>query len=105
MQALKFFANQKSYFDKLVDISIVSLTKDGGSDNGFSLSSAIVNFVLQKGGIQHARVMYKRYMLLDNKLVIFLLKELFTFIINLHLKLRVHNMQLAYSFSSLSLCI
>lgn len=60
MQALKLFANLKSYFDKLVEISIGSLIKDGGSDDGFSLSSAIVNFVLQKEGIQQARDMYKR---------------------------------------------
>lgn len=60
MQALKLFANQKSYFDKLVEISIGSLIKDGGIDDGFSLSSAIVNFVLQKDGIQQAREMYKR---------------------------------------------
>ncbi|KAF3455199.1 hypothetical protein FNV43_RR05647 [Rhamnella rubrinervis] len=66
LMALKFFANQKIYFDKLVDISIVSLTKDGGSDNGFSLSSAIVNFVFQKGGIQQARVMYKRFLALPH---------------------------------------
>lgn len=61
MQALKFFSNHKQSFDKLVDISLVSLAKDGGSENGFCLSSAIVNFVLQKDGIQCARQMYKRY--------------------------------------------
>ncbi|RVW46023.1 U3 small nucleolar RNA-associated protein 6-like [Vitis vinifera] len=61
--ALKFFSNHKHFFDKLVDISLVSLAKDGGSENGFCLSSAIVNFVLQKDGIQSAREMYKRYVL------------------------------------------
>ena len=61
LQALKFFSNHKQFFDKLVDISLVSLAKDGGSKNGFCLSSAIVNFVLQKDGIQCARQMYKRY--------------------------------------------
>lgn len=60
-QALKFFANHKHIFDKLVELSLVSLAKDGGSDNGFSLSSAIVNFVLQKDGVQRAREIYKRY--------------------------------------------
>jgi U3 small nucleolar RNA-associated protein 6 len=61
LQALKFFANQKHIFEKLVEMSLFSLAKDGGSDNGFSLSSATINFVLQKDGIQHAREMYKRY--------------------------------------------
>lgn len=61
LQALKFFANQKRFFDKLVEISLASLARDGGSENGFSLSSAIVNFVLQKDGVQHAREMYKQY--------------------------------------------
>ncbi|XP_015866930.2 uncharacterized protein LOC107404490 [Ziziphus jujuba] len=64
LMALKLFANQKSYFDKLVEISIGSLIKDGGIDDGFSLSSAIVNFVLQKDGIQQAREMYKRFLAL-----------------------------------------
>lgn len=63
MQALKLFSSQKEYFDKLVELSIVSLAKDGGSDDGFSLSSAIVNFVFQKAGIQNAREMYKRYVI------------------------------------------
>lgn len=61
LQVLKFFANQKRFFDKLVEISLASLARDGGSENGFSLSSAIVNFVLQKDGVQHAREMYKQY--------------------------------------------
>lgn len=65
LMALKFFANRKKYFDKLVEISLVSLTKDGGSENGFSLSSAIVNFSLQKG-VQHARDMYKRFLALPH---------------------------------------
>ncbi|XP_057462272.1 uncharacterized protein LOC130752506 [Actinidia eriantha] len=64
--ALKFFSNQRHYFDKLVELSLVSLTKDGGNDDGFSLSSAIVNFVLQKDGIQRARDMYKRYLALPH---------------------------------------
>ncbi|KAI7746801.1 hypothetical protein M8C21_007708 [Ambrosia artemisiifolia] len=60
LMGLKYFSNHKHYFDKLVDISLSSLIRDGGSDDGFSLSSAIVNFVLQKDGIQSARDMYKR---------------------------------------------
>ena len=61
LQGLKYFSNQKHHFEKLVVISISSLIRDGGSDDGFSLSSAIVNFVLQKNGIQSARDMHKRY--------------------------------------------
>ncbi|KAA8520095.1 hypothetical protein F0562_014351 [Nyssa sinensis] len=65
LMAFKFFANQRHYFDKLVEISLVSLAKDGGSDNVFSLSSAIVNFVL-RDGIQCAREMYKRFLALPH---------------------------------------
>ncbi|KAJ0450248.1 putative U3 small nucleolar RNA-associated protein [Helianthus annuus] len=61
LMGLKYFSNHKHYFNKLVDISLTSLIRDGGSDDGFSLSSAIVNFVLQKDGIQSARDMYKRF--------------------------------------------
>ncbi|GFS29410.1 hypothetical protein Acr_00g0006530 [Actinidia rufa] len=64
--ALKSFSNQKHYFDKLVELSLVSLAKDGGSDDGFSLSSAMVNFVLQKDGIRRARDMYKRFLSLPH---------------------------------------
>lgn len=64
IQGLKFYANQREYFDKLVEISVVILTRDGGSENGFSLSAAIVNFILQKDGIQQARHIYKRYVAL-----------------------------------------
>ncbi|XP_047335042.1 U3 small nucleolar RNA-associated protein 6 homolog [Impatiens glandulifera] len=60
--ALKFFSNDKDYSNKMVDLSLLSLAKDGGSDIGFSLSSAIVNYVLQKNGIQQARILYKRYL-------------------------------------------
>ncbi|PON35028.1 U3 small nucleolar RNA-associated protein [Parasponia andersonii] len=66
LMALKLFSTQKEYFNKLVDLSIVSLAKNGDSDNGFSLSSAIVNFVFQKEGIQNARKMYKRFLALPH---------------------------------------
>nr|XP_023919476.1 U3 small nucleolar RNA-associated protein 6 homolog [Quercus suber]POF25254.1 u3 small nucleolar rna-associated protein 6 like [Quercus suber] len=66
LMALKFFANQKRFFDKLVEISLASLARDGGSESGFSLSSAIVNFVLQKDGVQHAREMYKQFLVLPH---------------------------------------
>ncbi|ESW25959.1 hypothetical protein PHAVU_003G080200 [Phaseolus vulgaris] len=66
LKVLKFYANQRQYFDKLVEISVVTLVRDGGSENGFSLSSAIVSFVLQKDGIQQARDMYKRFLALPH---------------------------------------
>ncbi|KAF7842434.1 U3 small nucleolar RNA-associated protein 6-like protein [Senna tora] len=64
--ALKFYANQTQYFDKLLEISVVSLARDGGSENGFSLSSAFVRFILQKDGIQQARDVYKRFLALPH---------------------------------------
>ncbi|KAJ4703888.1 U3 small nucleolar RNA-associated protein 6-like [Melia azedarach] len=62
--ALKFFINKKSYFEKLVEISLISVAKDGGGEYGFSLPSAIINIVLQKEGIQQAREMLKRFLAL-----------------------------------------
>ncbi|KAJ7946307.1 U3 small nucleolar RNA-associated protein 6-like [Quillaja saponaria] len=62
LMALKFFANHRDYFDKLVEISIASLAKDCGSETECSLSSAVVNFVLQKDGIQNARKIYMRFL-------------------------------------------
>lgn len=44
-----------------MEISVASLAGGSGSENGFSLSSAIINFILQKDGIQQARYIYKRY--------------------------------------------
>ncbi|KAJ1427181.1 U3 small nucleolar RNA-associated protein 6 [Sesbania bispinosa] len=66
LKALKFFANQRQHFDKLVEISVISLARDGGSENGFSLSSAIISFILQKDGIQQARDIYKRFLALPH---------------------------------------
>ncbi|GAU18402.1 hypothetical protein TSUD_202910 [Trifolium subterraneum] len=66
LEALKFYASQRKYFDKLVEISVVSLARDGGSESGFSLSSAIVSFILEKGGIHKARDIYKRYLALPH---------------------------------------
>ncbi|XWS19396.1 hypothetical protein CRYUN_Cryun31cG0012100 [Craigia yunnanensis] len=58
IMALKFFANQKKYFDKMIELSLNSVAKYGGSENVFSLSSAVVNFILQKDGLQHAREVF-----------------------------------------------
>ncbi|KAK6264987.1 hypothetical protein SCA6_020421 [Theobroma cacao] len=66
MMALKFFANQKKYFEKLIELSLISVAKYGGRDNGFSLSSAVVNFILHKDGLQHAREVYKRFLALPH---------------------------------------
>ncbi|KAI3495187.1 hypothetical protein L1887_37401 [Cichorium endivia] len=71
LMGLKYFANQKHYFDKLVDISLSCLIRDGGSDDGFSLSSTIVNFILQRNGIQSARDMYKRFLALPRPGLVF----------------------------------
>lgn len=43
-----------------MELSLISLTKFGGSENGFSLSFMMVNLVLQKEGFKGAREMYKR---------------------------------------------
>lgn len=40
---------------------MLALGKASGTDSGTSVSSAVVNWVLQREGIQQARVMYKRY--------------------------------------------
>lgn len=62
MQALKLLATQKHYFEKVVELAFMSVAKHGGGEDGFSLPSAIVNFVLQKDGIRLAREMYNRYL-------------------------------------------
>ncbi|KAL6518423.1 hypothetical protein OROGR_018925 [Orobanche gracilis] len=61
LKALKFYANQRQYFDELVEISVASLAGGSGIENEFSLSSTIICFILQKDGIQQARDIYKRY--------------------------------------------
>ncbi|XP_010278634.1 PREDICTED: U3 small nucleolar RNA-associated protein 6 homolog isoform X2 [Nelumbo nucifera] len=61
LMAIKLFSNHKDYFDKLVQISLILLAKGGDdSESKFSLSSAIVNWVVQRDGILRARDMYKR---------------------------------------------
>ncbi|XP_056159831.1 uncharacterized protein LOC115677921 [Syzygium oleosum] len=63
---LKIFGNQNQYFDKLLEIAFVALPKNGGSESEFSLSSVIVNFVLQKDGVERAREMYRRFLALPH---------------------------------------
>lgn len=44
-----------------MEISLYALAKSGGNEDGFSLSSVIVDFILQKDGIQRTREVYKKY--------------------------------------------
>jgi hypothetical protein len=60
-QALKLFSNEKIYLEKLVKCAMLSLTLARGDDCGASVSSAIVGWFLQRGGMKRARKMYKRY--------------------------------------------
>ncbi|PHT37020.1 hypothetical protein CQW23_24720 [Capsicum baccatum] len=66
LMALKYFSTHKKFFHKLVEISMISLAKYGGSDDGFSLSATIVNFVLQSNGFESARELYKRFLALPH---------------------------------------
>ncbi|KAL3820725.1 hypothetical protein ACJIZ3_006630 [Penstemon smallii] len=66
LMGLKFFSNQRHYFDKLVETSLYVLAKDGGSDGSFSLSSIIVTYILQRDGVERAREMYKRFLALPH---------------------------------------
>ncbi|XP_068668441.1 uncharacterized protein [Aristolochia californica] len=62
LMAIKFFSNRKEYFDKLVEIFLISLAKGSDSTGEISVSSVFVNWVLAKDGIQQAREMYKRFL-------------------------------------------
>lgn len=64
--ALELFANDKKYSGKLLDLSLVSLAKDGGTDDGFSLPATLVDFIHRKNGIQQARDFYKRLITLPH---------------------------------------
>lgn len=60
-QAMKLFFHDKVCFEKLVKISMLSLSLAGGSDSGASVSCAIVGWYLQRDGMKYARKVYKRY--------------------------------------------
>ncbi|PIA28791.1 hypothetical protein AQUCO_06600006v1 [Aquilegia coerulea] len=62
--AIKFFSNHREYFDKLVQVFMALITRY--TEGGFSISSAIVNFTLQRDGIHRAREMYKRILTLPH---------------------------------------
>ncbi|XP_010438495.1 PREDICTED: U3 small nucleolar RNA-associated protein 6 homolog [Camelina sativa] len=64
LMAFKFFAHQGTYFDKLVEMSILAVAKNHGSDNVFSLASTVVKFVLETKGSHSARKIYKRFLAL-----------------------------------------
>ncbi|CAO2816440.1 unnamed protein product [Amaranthus hypochondriacus] len=66
VMAFQLFADNRKYFRKLVDLAMVSLTKDGVLDEGFSLSAYLINFVWQNNGVQPARDLYKRILNLPN---------------------------------------
>ncbi|OWM85566.1 U3 small nucleolar RNA-associated protein 6 homolog [Punica granatum] len=64
LMALDLFTDHKHYLDKFVDIAFISLAKNGGNEEGFSVSSTMVKFVLEKDGIEHAREIYKKFLAL-----------------------------------------
>jgi U3 small nucleolar RNA-associated protein 6 len=64
LMAFNFFAHQRTYLDKLVEMSILSATKSHGSDHVFSLASTVVKFVLETKGAHSARKIYKRFLAL-----------------------------------------
>ncbi|CAN6901082.1 hypothetical protein Bca4012_093599 [Brassica carinata] len=72
LTAFKIFAQQKKYFDKLVEMSILSVAKgNNGSDPLFSLASVVVKLVLQAKGIHRAREKYKRFVALQRPGLVF----------------------------------
>lgn len=64
LTTLKSYGINEDCFNELVEVSIAALTRDGGSNDGFSLSSEFVKSVFQMGGIEGARHLYKRYLAL-----------------------------------------
>ncbi|CAN8326226.1 unnamed protein product [Cochlearia groenlandica] len=64
LMAFNFFAQQRTYFDNLVEMSILSVAKANGSGHVFSLASVVVKFVLQTKGSNSARKIYKRFLAL-----------------------------------------
>ncbi|CAH2070259.1 unnamed protein product [Thlaspi arvense] len=65
LTAFKFFAHQKNYLNKLVELSILTVAKgNNGSDHAFSLASAVVKLVLEREGSRSAREIYKRFLAL-----------------------------------------
>lgn len=65
LMAFKIFAQQNKYFDKLVEMSILSVAKgNNGCDPVFCLASVVVKLVLQAKGIHSAREIYKRFLAL-----------------------------------------
>lgn len=64
IMAIKVFSGDKDHFDTLVRSLIRALAGGGCGKSGCLVSSAIVNGVLQRDGIQSAREMYKRFLAL-----------------------------------------
>ncbi|PKA46701.1 hypothetical protein AXF42_Ash019684 [Apostasia shenzhenica] len=63
--ALKLFSNDKVFFKKLVKVLEDALARSG-SNCETTVSSAVLDQALQKGGIQHARDLYKRFLSLPH---------------------------------------
>lgn len=61
VQAIKYFSNNKEYFEKLVQNFMIFMARGGGTESNSSVAFAIVNWVLERHGIQHAREIYNRY--------------------------------------------
>lgn len=61
VQAIKYFSNTKEYFEKLVQNFMIFVARGGGTESNSSVAFAIVNWVLEGHGIQHAREIYNRY--------------------------------------------
>ncbi|KAL0305946.1 UNVERIFIED_CONTAM: hypothetical protein Sradi_6011900 [Sesamum radiatum] len=62
----KIFRKSETIFWQACGDITSLLAKDGGSDSGFSLSSTIVNYILQRDGVESAREMYKRFLALPH---------------------------------------
>lgn len=66
LMAIKLFCNSKDHFENLVKSLTTALANAGGSYSGYAVSSAIVNWTLQRDGIKSAREMYKRFLALPH---------------------------------------
>lgn len=64
--AIKYFSNNKEYFEKLVQNFMIFMARGGGTESNSSVAFAIVNWVLERHGIQHAREIYNRILALPH---------------------------------------
>ncbi|ERN20324.1 hypothetical protein AMTRI_Chr06g200810 [Amborella trichopoda] len=66
LMALKIFSNQRDHIDKLVEICLRQLAGGGDCEACGSVSCALLNCALQRGGIQRARDIYKQFLALPH---------------------------------------